>query len=118
MLNPPPGTTVVRVQDFSRQGPRQLHEASLRPSGMPFALRLVLDRDRLGVYFVANPRGGLRQVLAPWQLEEDVTVTVRAVTNHSVRTRFARNIQLAAAAAPRRVANQKKMHPDVWLPRR
>ena len=51
VLNPPKGTTVLRIRDFSRRGARQVHEATLR-NGQPFALRLVLDRDRLGCYFV------------------------------------------------------------------
>ena len=53
VLNPPKGTTVLRIRDFSRRGARQVHEATLR-NGQPFALRLVLDRDRLGCYFVRN----------------------------------------------------------------
>ena len=30
VLNPPKGTTVLRIRDFSRRGARQVHEATLR----------------------------------------------------------------------------------------
>ena len=53
IVEQPKGTTVLRIRDFSRRGARQVHEATLR-NGQPFALRLVLDRDRLGCYFVRN----------------------------------------------------------------
>jgi hypothetical protein len=98
VLNPPKGTTVLRIRDFSRRGARQVHEATLR-NGQPFALRLVLDRDRLGCYFVSNPRGGFRQVLAPWAPEADVTVTLVNQTKTRDREFVVTREELAARAS-------------------
>jgi len=98
VLNPPKGTTVLRIRDFSRRGARQVHEAELR-NGQPFGLRLVLDRDRLGCYFVSNPQGGLRQVLAPWAPEADITVTLVNQTKTRDREFVVTREELAARAA-------------------